>query len=232
MKRIQFLCVVFILVFITSCSIDYYPSTINAPLLQEKHDFEANIMTGLGGNELQIAYSPVDNIGVFSTCSYSNRTSSEESEANNYHKHFLLEGALGYYFNPTPRTVLSVYGGLGWGRTQGLYDQSYFYDYDNAHYYKFFLQPVFGFTGKYMELGISPRVVAAHFIYLKPTVTDTGIFVEPVFFTKFGMKSVKLITQFGLCFPMNQDQLELQHNPFIFSFGINVDLNLLNSDGE
>ncbi|MCD4665880.1 MAG: hypothetical protein K8R68_11475 [Bacteroidales bacterium] len=223
---------------LTSCtSYEYFASSVNAPIFTDKGQFEGSILTGTNGIDLQLAYAPVNHFGIITTGSYSDR-----KNRNNYdfHKHKYGEIGLGYFKKIKEKFVFEVYGGYGFGDMEGNYhyDNTLFGinidDYDKAEYSKYFIQPLFGMSGKVFEGGFTPRFSGINMTMLEQNETQFIVFFEPVFVAKVGYKYIKFISEIGFCLPLGIEytkdgyplifsgQTSFEYSPLIFCLGINM----------
>ena len=226
MKNIkQFLFIGIILVFIAnifnSCAPAYIPNAVNMPLISNKGEVQLAIHAGVCGFDPQVTVAVSDHIAIMANGSFQNE---ESDTSDNYHKHYFGEIGVGYYTTIQNLARFEVYGGYGYGKVQirnnGLFNSSVVSD---VLYHRIFLQPTFGFTSAFFDMGFAPRIVLIRMMPKQFTYkTITKPFIEPVGTIKLGYKYFFIITQLGFSFPLfNTDNQEwFDYNPFIFSIGI------------
>ncbi len=209
---------------LTSCSREYYPTTVNAPFFNEPGEFEASILTGNSGADLHLAYAVADQFALMVNGSFADRKQDENNTFfENAHKHIFGEFGAGYFLPSENAFRFEIYGGYGMGQMEGTYSSSssYFYDTDQAFYRKIFLQPQVGVSNDVFEGGISTRFTSI--ILSSPDVgrDNTGFFMQPVIISKVGYKYIKFIGEIGLSIPLNSEQIEFDYAPLIMSVGVN-----------
>lgn len=146
----------------------HVPNTTNTPNLSKKFECNVNGYVGIDHAELQTAFSPAKNIGMFiNGYSYI-------YDKNNKNTNF-LEGAFGYYHHLIDSTLfLDLYGGYGYGQrehheTSGsefLAANNVFY-YDIAtSYNKAFIQTALFFKQKNFQSSLSVQGYWLFFNYM------------------------------------------------------------------
>jgi len=232
MKRnILFFAVTIIL---ASCrSIEYYPTTYNAPLFTDGEQFECTVNWGKSGTEAQISLAPINHFGFIATGSYADRNSSSEfnqddndSETDdNFHKHMFGEAGIGYFTKIGTKASFEVYGGYGQGKTEG-YNDDWITDYDRATYSKYFLQPTIGLTNDVFEGAFISRFSMIDMKSKVHVYQSQTVFYEPGIVLKVGYKFVKFYSQIGLSVPIieGDDELLYDHSVFNVSIGLNFSI--------
>lgn len=216
-----------------SCSVEYYPTTYNAPLFNGMEQFEATGSYGNSGWGGQIAYAPVNHFGFIATGSYVDRdensyffTDDSENEDGDpdFHKHLFGEAGIGYFTGMGSKGAFEIYGGYGRGRTEGYNGGDWTEDYDKATYSKYFLQPQIGVTNDVFEGALVTRISAIDMKSSYKNYQSLGIFFEPGFVFKVGYKYVKYYTQIGFSVPVSSDSEEMKFDNSVFniSFGLNI----------
>lgn len=94
----------------------------------------------------------------------------------------------------------------------------------DANYNRIFIQPGIGMSTGIYDGSFSLGVV---FVQMNPKEPnfETGnynAFIEPVITSKIGFKYVKFIVQMGASFQLGDQELNYEHQHFIFNFGINL----------
>lgn len=222
MKKITFIKKVFALscvTFLSSCSMMYMPNTINTPLFGEKGDLEVAAYTALNGYDVQAAYAPTDHIGVMLNTNFLDNST---DSTMNFHRHFFIEGGVGYYTKIGEKGRAEVYGGYGMGTLNSVWDSgSLFANNAQVSNNRIFIQPAIGLSNDIIDFSFSPR-----FAYVNATqgnIKASELFIEPTVTLKAGYKYVKAVTQMGLSFPLDKTAGFL-YQPFLLSFGLQVNV--------
>lgn len=202
-----------------ACAPAYIPNTVNTPLFSNKGEFQISVYKGLAGTDPQFACAITDNIGLMLNGSFANRTN---DTTNNYHKHQFLELGIGYYSGIGEKGRFEVYTGYGFGKLSANYESGIFSDRANVNTSRIFLQPAIGVSSDVYDGSFATRFVAVNLT--GETENSLGFFVEPVFTSKIGYRYVKGVIQFGMSFPFEEDQIEFNYQPFIFSIGVQANI--------
>ncbi|MCD4664562.1 MAG: hypothetical protein K8R68_04760, partial [Bacteroidales bacterium] len=233
-----------IAVLLISChSNEYIASTVNAPIFNDKGQFEGCFLAGTNGFDLQLAYTPIYHLGIIASGSFDDR---ENSEDDTFHKHKSFEFGLGYYKKIKEKFAFEAYGGYGFGNMEGYYNETVnfdfwiinstlnFEDYDKAEYRKYFIQPLIGYCGRVFEGGVALRFAGVDMTVIDENISEFLVFWEPVVVAKVGHKHVKFISQLGLCLPIGYETTHdgtpilfggdpsYDFSPFLFTVGLNV----------
>jgi len=209
--------------FFNSCAPAYTPNVINAPLLNNKNEFQADLAAGISGTDLQLAYAAGKHIGFMVNGSYRDNTS---DTTTNYHKHSFIEAGIGYYTTFSKDGHFELFGGYGYGdadvRANTILNTV---NTTKATYHRVFVQPDIGFSSEFFDIAFSPRfvVINMHPEELEYT-TITSAFIEPAGTIRFGYKFLYLTSQAGLSLPITKISSEswFEYQPFIFSLGIKI----------
>lgn len=204
------------------CAPVYVPTVINQPLFKEKGDFKAALHGGISGWDLQSAYALTDHIGIMAQGSIENYNSEEN---DNYHHHLFGEVGGGYFKTIGPFGRFETYAGAGLGKINVLNGSGYLEDYSDAILGKVFIQPGIGIASDYVDLSFATRFVWTDI--LDESIHRNRFFFEPAITGKVGYKKVKGVLQVGFSAPIGEKALDFAYQPFIISFGIQTDLNLL-----
>ncbi len=209
--------------FFNSCAPAYTPNVINAPLLNNKKEFQADLAGGISGTDVQLAYAAGKHIGIMVNGSYRDNTS---DTTTNYHKHTFIEAGIGYYTTFSKDGHFEVFGGYGYGnadvRASSIFNTMVI---TKATYHRFFVQPDIGFSSEFFDIAFSPRIVVVN---MQPEelefTTITSAFIEPTGTIRFGYKFLYLTSQAGLSLPITKISSEtwFEYQPFIFSLGIKI----------
>lgn len=212
-----------VFLFFNSCAPAYVPNVANTPLLEKKGDAQVNLNVGLSGFDPQIAYAVTDHFGLMLNGSFANRTS---DSTNNFHSHNFIEGGAGYFGTIGNKGRYEVYGGYGFGEIQAEYDNTLWISQSDVKYNRFFIQPAIGVSSTVFDASFSPRLV--HVNLYQGTNNNAAFFLEPIISAKLGYKYVKVVAQMGLSFALiDENDLVFDYQPFMFSFGIQVNIHKL-----
>lgn len=217
---------IFISVFgtLTSCSPEYIPNMVNSPMLSNQGEFQATVATGTSSFDAQTAFAITDNLGVMVNGSYGNETN---DSTDDFHKHAFIEGGFGYYNKIGDKGRYEIFGGYGFGKVKGYYENALFdSQITDANYNRFFVQPGIGISTGIYDGSFSPRFAM---IQMNPNGADfrTGkynLFFEPVITSKIGFKYVKFVFQFGFSVPFGEQNLNYDYQPFIMNVALNFNL--------
>lgn len=207
-----------------SCSPEYVPNMVNSPMFSNAGEFQATIATGNSNFDAQTAVAITDNIGFMVNGSYGNETN---DSTDDFHKHSFIEAGIGYYEKIGTKGRYEVYGGYGFGKVDGYFENALFDEViTDARYNRFFVQPGIGVSTGIYDGSFSPRFVL---VQMDPKganfpSTQYDAFFEPVITSKIGYKYVKFIIQFGVSVPIGDQAPTYEHERFIFNFGLNLNL--------
>ena len=210
--------------FFTSCSPEYIPNMVNSPMFSNAGEFQATIATGNSDFDAQTAVAVTDHIGIMVNGSYGNDTN---DSTDDFHRHSFLEAGIGYYEKIGDKGRYEVYGGYGFGKVEGYFENALFDEQiTEARYNRFFIQPGIGVSTGIFDGSFSPRFVL---VQMDPKganfpSTQYDAFFEPVITSKIGYKYVKFIVQFGVSIPIGDQAPTYEHERFIFNFGLNFNL--------
>jgi len=232
-RLIEFFVAGILLISIFSCSPEYLPNMASTPLFENKGELQANVGAGISGIDAQLAYAVTDHIGVMSNTSFQKQTS---DTADDFHRHNFAEFGVGYYNSISDRATISVYGGYGLGNVKSKVDNNLIdNDVTDADFNRIFLQPSIGVTTKHFDASFAPRLVFVDVDYDEEVLNEAKGYhpiIEPVITTRFGFEYVKFITQAGLSLPFNSEKLDFDIQPFIFSVGVHLNLDLIADDSS
>lgn len=205
---------------VTSCAPLYTPNLVHVPLFSDKNDADVQFGTGTCGYDAQVAYAPINHLGLMVNSSFKNK---DVSDTNFYNKHNFIEGGLGYFGKIDEAGRYECYLGYGNGSAQN-YSEG-FYGLVKGSYNRFFFQPSIGVKTDVFEGAFSLRVVYIDMYSISKNVGYTRSelsagYYEPVLTAKMGYKFIKFFIQGGLSIPM-QNQLKYTDSPLIMNCGMN-----------
>ncbi|MBN2892401.1 MAG: hypothetical protein JXL97_11075 [Bacteroidales bacterium] len=228
MKTKQFLFsalfLITIALLVNACATAYTPNVVNVPLLNNKTETQISLHAGMNGTDAQVTYAATKNIGVMVNYSYKNNTSDSSSS---FHSHNFIEGGIGYYTVFSKQGHFELFAGYGMGNVEALAETSISSSYVNATFQRIFIQPDFGFSSSFFDIGFSPRVV---YVIMKPEQFQyssiNNFFVEPTGIMRFGFKYFFFTSQVGVSLPLQTIESSdwFNYNPFIMSFGMQIKL--------
>lgn len=204
-----------------SCAPAYVPNVLPSPLLGQEGDLVVSAHTGIAGFDPQVAYGITDHAGVMINGSFRNYKSDTTLD---FHNHTFMELGGGYFTEFLGSGRFEVYAGGGAGTLNAEFDNPLFVSYSNVFYSRAFVQPTVGLVTDLLELSFSPRIVFV-------TMMQDGNrlysgFLEPAVTGKLGYRNVKGVMQMGISVPL-RNQLDFFYQPFIFSLGLQVRINVL-----
>lgn len=207
---------------LSSCSPEYIPNMVNTPVFSNKGEFQATVATGTSNFDAQLGYAITDNIAVIANGSYADQT---DDTTDDFHKHLILEGGLGYYRKISSAARIEAFGGYGIGQIETFEENNLIDPYTNVNFNRIFIQPGIGAATDFFDGSFAARLAI---VQMKPGKNSTipeswNVFIEPVITAKFGYKWVKAVIQFGYSFPTN-DNLGYDHQRLILNFGLNFNI--------
>lgn len=164
-----------------SCAPVYVPNLRNTPMFTKAGEFQASIHAG-NGIEGQSAFAILDHFGLMANYAYINQSAPEEQD--DYHRHQLFEGAVGYYTN-NDESFFEVFAGYGRGKGSTLDGFEFFGAQSLAatgRYERYFIQPALGLNKDEMQFGFVSRFSMVDFYEFSNEVTRTSIHEAPKFF--------------------------------------------------
>jgi len=228
-KRFQKFFLLLPLGFLFSCSPEYIPNMANTPMFSNQGELQATIATGTSNFDAQAAYAVSDHIGVMVNGSYGNETSDTTDE---FHKHSFIEGGVGYYDKLGKNFRYEIYGGYGFGKTEGEFDTEFDSRITDANMQRIFVQPGIGVATGVFDGSFSPRFALVKMDPGEETFEKGGYntFIEPIITTKIGYKWVKFVAQFGVSFPVGNNDINFDYQPVIINFGLNFNIGRIYDD--
>ncbi|MBL0692381.1 hypothetical protein [Comamonas sp. JC664] len=237
MGRLRRTCFTSMIVFAaTGCTTTLYkPNQVSAPLLREKGEVKGT----LGNNNLQVAWSPAEGVGLLAQ-GYYERYAEGERRATGA----LGEVGGGLYGTFLDNAVWEAYGGLGYGQSTASdrLDMNTANPRDvgfTARAMRAFIQPNLGYVTPYFEVAGSVRLSAVKYISLdangytdaertqeflvaRDVTRPVWLFAEPALTVKGGYKWVKLYAQRAWSFKLGGEALPHERDSTVV--GISVDV--------
>ncbi|NNE55141.1 MAG: outer membrane beta-barrel protein [Flavobacteriales bacterium] len=214
MRALVLLC--FLLLLFSSCATTYVPTTLNVPTFSNKGEFQAKLLAGFNGGDVQLGYAATNHLGLMV-----NFSAADDSEEATQFKRNTLELGAGYYTNLNGRLVWEAMGGVGLGKLQGVFTSSggdYFSD--DVTYSKVFIQPAIGWTTDILDVSFATRVsIISMDPANAPEPIETIGFFEPALTLGLGFRWLKFHVQGGLSVP-TVDPIPYTNTPFILNVGL------------
>ncbi|MBL0741727.1 hypothetical protein [Chryseolinea lacunae] len=202
------------LVLLASCAPVYVPNMRNSPMFTKGGEFQGSMQFG-NGLDAQAALSITKHIGVIGNYSFADRTSYDADQEDEYHRHKLLEGGLGYFENDG-NWCYEIFAGYGKGEGSSYADYE-FWGTTSARatgkFERYFIQPAFGFNKKIMHFSFIPRVSVVNFTEFTTDATsihldkNAKVFLEPAFMGRINMMDNHLffVFQAGIAVPASSN---------------------------
>ncbi|HAN18810.1 MAG: hypothetical protein A2X13_08085 [Bacteroidetes bacterium GWC2_33_15] len=208
----------------TSCSPEYIPNMVNTPVFSNKGEFQATVATGTSNFDAQLGYAITDNIAIIANGSFADQTNDTTDE---FHKHTIIEGGVGYYKKLANSGRIEVFGGYGMGKIKTYEENDLFDDdYTDISFNRIFIQPGVGAVTDIFDGSFATRVA---FVQMIPSSTSNfeeswHMFVEPVITAKIGYRYAKAVIQIGYSFPVNEESIDYNTQGLIFNFGLTINI--------
>ena len=192
-------------------------------------------LSGKGGTtgwEGQVAFSPVNKLGIMANGLYKNSSTSEEDD--NYVKHKFWEVGAGYYEPLSDWGVFELYGGYGEGK--GTAQDEYLLGgtaFATGKYYRYFVQPGMALKKEHFETGFCFRVSRVEFYEFENNTQNFNVsntVVEPAVTFRAGGENIKMDTQLGFNIPMHATEFDFPG--LTLSFGVSLRLDFTKKDGN
>jgi len=191
MKRLSIIALVLLLG--AGCKQLYVPSPVNSPLFSQAGEMSGQLALSTNGYNIQGAWSPVYHLGIIGGGNlFSIQVDSLDQPDQFRHRYAEIGG--GYYTRLSKYARFELYAGYGGGHTGDVNNRGYFQ--------KFFLQPGIGYSGRYVDIGFSPRISSVQ--HLRTLVLGQrrnedrqSVFFEPWLTFRAGMEQFKFSFQMG-----------------------------------
>lgn len=207
---------VLIQVLFYQCATTYVPTTLNVPTFSNKGEFQAKLLGGTNGGDIQLGFAPTKHLGVML-----NASASDDTEESTQFKRNTLEIGAGYFVNRTGRLVFEAMGGLGTGNLQGVFTSD-LGDYfsDDVVYSKIFIQPAIGYTTDVIDISLATRISIIELTPSNaPEVIEPIAFFEPALTLGLGFRWLKLQAQVGISAPFDES-IKYTYTPLILNLGL------------
>jgi hypothetical protein len=213
------------LLVMSSCSPVYVPNLRNSPMFEKGGEVQIAGQIG-NGYEGQAAVSVSNHIGLMANYAYIDRGNIEPGdEGNDYLRHKLFEGGIGYFDNDE-NMFMEIFA--GYGRGEGSNNRNFFdLDSVSGKYERYFIQPAFGFNKKTMHFSFVPRISVVDFTEFSNSTNTTivdekpKVFFEPSFIGRVNGMNNRFFFTFQAGFSISTtDQRYFDHRWFQTGFGM------------
>lgn len=218
---------------LNSCKTVYEPNAINTPLMNNHGEFRAYV----DPSNVQLAYAVTDHIGIMAN---GFRVTAQTDNNSINGRGGMVEFGLGY-FRPANGFIFETYAGGGMGKVRFSENRQ-----ENnttvtrnfsADGMRFFIQPSFGYSGRFFEAALTPRFCMGKYSNVQTNYTQQEqvdgkfynvnqplwAFLEPALTVRGGYKWIKLQAQFGFSQKLNSQQLSYKSS--FVNVGLVFDIN-------
>ena len=181
-------------IILSSCTTNFYPPRVNAPLLREKGEGKIDAAAGIGAVHFHGAYAFSESWAVSGGYTKFDVADYERFKGSSFNAN------VGYFIPLDEKWVFDVYGGYGQHNIESS-------DIIRGIAHSFSLQPSIGRRGKFFEGAFSLKITDVRVdksqtfndYSMSPLKDDLrSIVFEPVVSLGIGYKNMKFTTQFGL----------------------------------
>jgi len=230
MKRCIICLLIAITALTTSCA--YYPHLTGTPLIKEKGDTRIEGGLTLYSPSAQASFSR----GLTEKLAF-------QVAASIGYDDYYTQGALGYFKNINNKTVMELYGGVGFGHGDAYKDANP--GHLRGNYQIYFAQFNIGNIEKKLAnleygIGLKPgylhsKMTDANYFFISENYSKTdsypvyslnGFIFEPTVFLRFGGKNLKFNIALGKCW-----MVQLTHTDKTFPVGSNFGIGVSYSFG-
>ncbi|MCI0448734.1 MAG: hypothetical protein L0Y79_02975 [Chlorobi bacterium] len=224
MKTILASSLLTIALILSSCTVAYFPGEINTPAFHESNEFKGGISYGTSGTNLQLGYSYYKNLAAIGSVSYLSTKGNEPQFQRSW------EFGLGYFnkLHKKSNVYYEVYGGFDISETRTSYEDQEFTagpGYENARYYRIFIQPDLSFTFDAIDLVFALKLSYFRFsIYEHHSEPNPklprAIGFEPAFTFRIGSDNIKFKTQVGFSYVNKLSGSDFNYKEGFIYFGL------------
>jgi hypothetical protein len=220
----------FVALALSACAPIYVPNTLTAPLLAEQGDVFGGFSSGSSGNDFHVAAALTDEAAIMANASIARKDSVNDES---YHEHEFYEGAIGYFLSTDDVWRFETYAGYGEGTAEAEnsfdFAETSVHSYARGSYRRYFAQFNMGMAYDFVEAGFGGRFSYVDFYEVETdgatySQSETGMFVEPAIFLRFGLEPIKI--QLQLVGSVGAAPFE--HETFVASAGVSFRINPLN----
>lgn len=189
------------------------------------------------GVDGQVAVSVLKHFGIIANYNYIQRSSATPNSDEDFLKHKLFEGGIGYFENQE-KMFFEIFAGYGKGEGSS---NARFFDVQGANgkYDRYFIQPAFGYNKKSVHVSFISRVSVVDFkeyTYGSTTFVldeEPRVFFEPAVATKVNAANNLFFFTFqgGVSMSVAKN-LYFDHRPFQGSIGIGFRFGGLKPEAE
>lgn len=204
-----------LLLALTSCQTMYVPNQPQVPLMSEGDETQVTLNIATNGYGGQFAYSPYYHWAVIANANTFNVVQDTNYEIK--YRQSYGEIGTGYYTRLNKFARMEVLFGLGTG-SAGFNDV-------RDRYRRAFIQPSIGFSGPWVDAGLTTRFAYVNYYQHKENNTTSplsqnGFFFEPAITARAGYEQVKFQGQFGLGIPLGAPDITFRR--VFFGVGIHI----------
>jgi hypothetical protein len=227
-KTAAFFVSALVVIVLSSCTTAYIPTEVNAPGFSNSNQFKGGIGYGTSGANLQLAYSFTKNFGAIGDFSYLKVRGNEPR----FQRQWGL--GLGYFSRVSKKDSIyfEVFAGFSKATTSSSYEEteySYGIGYENADYYRVYVQPDFSLQNEFVDLIFALRINYFNFTkyeYFETANNQTvntelpsAFGFEPVIKVRLGSEYLKLKYQLGYSFIQTLDN-KFNHEKYFTAVGL------------
>lgn len=186
---------------LSGCASTYVPASHQIHMMEGKEEVHIAGNFGNGGFNLQGGVSVSNHFGIVGA--YSSSNFALEADEERSHQHY--EGGLNYFRRVGERGKTEFIIGIGNGATEA---EQWYDRFDRGEYTNIFLQANGSMKISLTEAGVSLRLSNIRFKEFESTRDVSGLktedlFFEPSGFISYGIKNIKMESQFGYSFSFN-----------------------------
>jgi hypothetical protein len=218
------LSIIFVSMSFYSCTTAYIPNELNAPAFHEKNEFKGSLTYGSSGTNLSAGYSLPGNIAITGNISYLNKKGSNPEFQR-------VWGFAAGYFNKLQKgksPYYEVFAGFITGETRSSYESTDWTNqslYENAKYYKIFIQPDISFDFGFIDLIFAMRMQYMKFTdYNREDITNPELpkayALEPAATLRMGSEYIQFRMQIGTSLLMQRTGTEFNYKKNFAHFGL------------
>jgi hypothetical protein len=222
-----------------ACAPVYVPNARNVPMLTKRGEVFASGSMGSAGTNVQVAVAVTDHFAIAASGHYANNSIKREWR---YREHRAAEIGLGY-FQKKGKSNFEIFGGVAQGNGYARDSTFEFFfaasvpKITSGDYTRFFIQPAFGLSGRFVEGALTSRFSALAFSSLNYSLNNVSepiskrprLFFEPAFtFRAYpGGNNMFISYQVGAAIFLdgrndNDDDPFFEFSPFQTSIGIGI----------
>lgn len=210
-----FLPTALLLLSLAGCQTMYVPNQPQVPLMSEGDETQVTLNIATNGYGGQFAYSPYYHWAVIANANTFNVV--QDTNFDVKYRQSYAEVGTGYYTRLNKFARMEVLFGLGTG--------SVGFDDVRDRYRRAFVQPSIGFSGPFVDAGLTTRIAYVNYYQHKENggtapLRQNGLFLEPAITARAGYEQMKFQGQFGLGIPLGDPDFSFKR--VFFGLGIHI----------